>query len=259
MRGSITSNMAKIGLALSGGGSRCFAQLGAMAYFEEKGIKVSAISGSSAGSIIAGLYASGMSVEDIYLKLKEIDYKSHLRYNIKNGSLYHLKEAIYNFQQIFGVKDIEDFKIPYYCCVTNYENGEVEYLNRGEMVTLMTASCSLVPLFAPIEYGDKIYIDGGYCDNLPTKPLAQICDHIIGINVNPISNYINYSFKSHLARSMFIMLNHNIKFGKKECDLFIEIKEMGRYSIFDLKNFELFFDFGYNEAKKYDSEIERLL
>jgi NTE family protein len=113
--------------------------------------------------------------------------------------------------------------------------------------------------FAPIEYGDKIYIDGGYCDNLPTKPLAQICDHIIGINVNPISNNVNYSFKSHLARSMFIMLNHNIKFGKKECDLFIEIKEMGRYSIFDLKNFELFFDFGYNDAKKYDSEIERLL
>jgi len=251
--------MAKIALALSGGGSRCFAQLGVMSYFEEKGLKFSAISGSSAGSIIAGLYASGMSVEDIYLALKDIDYKSYLKYNIKNGSLYHLNDAIKKFQQIFGVKNIKDFKVPYYCCVTNYVTGEVEYLSEGDMVTLMTASSSLVPLFAPIEYNDKIYIDGGYCDNLPTKPLTKHSDYIIGINVNPISNYINYSFKSHLSRSMFIMLNHNIKYGKKECNLFIEIKKVGRYSIFDLKNFELFFDFGYNEAKKYDSEIERLL
>ena len=251
--------MAKIGLALSGGGSRCIAQLGVMAYFEEKGLKISAISGSSAGSIIAGLYASGMRVEEIFSTLKEINYKSYLKYNIKNGSFYHLKDAMQNFQQIFGIKDINNFEIPFYCCVTNYKNGEVEYRSSGDMVTLMTASCALVPLFAPIEYEGKIYIDGGYCDNLPTKPLIKHCDHIIGINVNPISSYIKNSFRSHLARSMFIMLNHNIKFGKKECDLFMEIKEVGRYSIFDLKNFELFFDFGYNEAKKYDSEIERLL
>ena len=251
--------MSKIGLALSGGGSRCIAQLGAMHYFEEKGLKISEISGSSGGAIVAGLYAKGMSAKDIFSTLKEVNFKSHLKYNIKNGSLYHLESAISNFQNIFGVMDIQDLEIPFYCTVVDYKSGEVEYKTEGDLVTLMLASSALVPFFAPVEYHGDVYIDGGFCDNLPSHPLQQTCDYAIGINVNPFFSNIKNSFKAHISRSMFIMLNHNVKAGRKECDLFMEIEEMGRYSIFDLKNFELFFDLGYNEAKKYERELEELL
>lgn len=251
--------MPKIGLALSGGGSRCIAQLGVMHYFEEKGLEISEISGSSGGAIVAGLYAKGLSAKEIFLTLKEINFKSHLKYNIKNGSLHHLESAISNFQDIFGVMDIQDLEIPFYCTVVDYKSGEVEYKTEGDLVTLMLASSALVPFFAPVEYQGRVYIDGGFCDNLPSIALKKTCDYIVGINVNPLSRYIKNSFKAHIERSMFIMLNHNIKSGKKLCNLFIEIEEMGRYSIFDLKNFELFFELGYNESKNYEREIDELL
>ncbi len=251
--------MPKIGLALSGGGSRCIAQLGAMHYFEEKGLKISEISGASGGAIVAGLYASGLNAYEVFSKLKEINFKSHLKYNINNGSLHHLESAISNFQDIFGKRDIKDLELPFYCTVVDYKSGEVEYKTEGDLVTLMLASSALVPFFAPIHYQGHVYIDGGFCDNLPSHPLKQTCDYVIGINVNPFFPNIKNSFKAHISRSMFIMLNHNVKAGKKECDLFIEIEEMGRYSIFDLKNFELFFELGYNEGKIYEREIDELL
>ncbi len=248
-----------VGLALSGGGSRCIAQLGAMKYLEEKGIKISSISGSSGGSIIAGLYASGMSVDEIYDTLKEIDFKKHLKYSITKGTIYHLRDAISYFQDIFGLKDIKDFDIPFFCTLTDYESGESVYKTSGDMVTLMMASSALVPVFAPIVYEDKIYVDGGFSDNLPSYPLKEISDKIIGINVNPVSKNIKNSILGHIKRSSFIMLHTNVRAGRKMCDFFMEIEEIGQYSIFDLKNFELFFKLGYNEARKFDKEIEELI
>ena len=251
--------MPKIGLALSGGGSRCISQLGVMHYLEEKGITISEISGSSAGAIVAGLYATGMSAYEVFTKLKEINFKSHLKYNIQNGSVHHLESAIVDFQDIFGLVDIKDLEIPFYCTVVDYESGEHFYKTKGDFVTLMLASAALVPFFAPVKYEGHTYIDGGFCDNLPTHPLTKTCEYIIGINVNPWFPNIKNSFKSHITRSMGIMLNHNMKAGKNECNLFVEVRQMGYYSIFDLKNFELFFELGYNEAKKYDIDMERLI
>ncbi len=251
--------MPKIALALSGGGSRCIAELGAIKYFEEIGVKISSISGSSGGAIIAGLYATGLGVENIFKTLKDIDFKAHLKYNLNNGTLYKYDSAIVEFQKIFFKVDIKDLDIPFYCCVVDYESGEVLYKNSGDLVTMMLASSALVPYFAPVSYEGKVYVDGGFCDNLPVAPLKEISDKVIAINVNPFFKTVKNSFLSYLSRSMFIMLNHNINMGKNSADLYFEIEEMGRYSIFDLKNFDYFFEVGYNEAKKHERELNELL
>jgi NTE family protein len=250
--------MPKIGLTLSGGGSRCISQLGFIKYLEEQCIEISAISGASGGAIIGGLYATGKSIDEIFSTLKRTDFKSHLKYNINKGTLYSFQRAIPYFQKQFGHIDIKDLEVPFFCAVTDYENGEIVYKTEGDLVTYMLASSALVPIFSPIKHEGKIYVDGGICDNLPTLPLTKVCDKIIAINVNPISKNIKYSFKGHLQRSMFMMLNANVENSKKMSDLFVEITQMGRYSIFDLENFDLFFEIGYNEAKRYDREIEEL-
>jgi NTE family protein len=251
--------MHKIALALSGGGSRCIAQLGVIHYLQERDVKISAISGSSGGAIIAGLYASGMSAMEILEALKGINFKSYLKYNITHGTIYSVNSAIKEFQEIFGKKDIGSFDIPFYCCVVDYESGEVEYKKEGDLVTLMLASSALVPVFAPIEYEGKEYVDGGFCDGMPVYPLKDISDFVISINVNPFFKTAKNSFLSHLTRGMFIMLTNNINMGKSMSDMHLEIEKMGRYSIFDLKNFDLFFEIGYKSAKKYERELDELL
>ena len=159
--------MVKTGLALSGGGSRCVAQLGAVKFLEEKGLRFSAVSGSSGGTITGALYASGRSPDEILALLKKVDFKSFLKYYLHKGSLYKIRGAEEYLRDEVGLKDFETLQVPFYCTVVNFRTGLAEYKNRGDLARLILASCALTPVFAPVEYAGETYIDGGFYDNLP--------------------------------------------------------------------------------------------
>ena len=249
--------MQKIGIALSGGGSRCIAQLGVIKFLEEKGVSFSAVSGSSGGSIVGALYAGGRTPDEILSLLKEIDFKSFLKYHLHKGSLYSVVGAEAYLRDVVGLRDFAELKIPFYCTVVNFRTGLAEYKKSGDLAKLIIASSALTPIFAPVEYKGETYIDGGFYDNLPAAALTESCDKIIGINVNPMFESLPKGFKRRLAKSLFIMLNANIREGKRLCDLYIEPKDMSRYSIFDTENFDMFFEMGYHEARVHERAIEQ--
>ena len=250
--------MAKIGLALSGGGARCVAQLGAIARLEEQGLAFDAVSGSSGGSIAGALYAGGRSPHAILELLKGIDFRSFLKYHLHRGSLYRVEGAETYLAETLGLRSFEDLRIPFYCTVVNFRTGVAEYKRSGDLAKLIVASSALTPIFAPVRYGEELYIDGGFYDNLPAAPLAETCDRIVGINVNPMFESIPRSFKARLYKSLFIMLNANIREGKRLCDLYLEPKDMSQYSIFNTEEFDLFFELGYREAKRHEAQIAQL-
>jgi len=249
--------MPKIGIALSGGGSRCIAQLGAIKFLEEKGLSFSAVSGSSGGAIAGALYAAGHSPDEILSMLKGIDFKSFLRYHLHKGSLYSVVGAEEYLRDIVGLKDFASLPIPFYFTVVNFRTGLAEYKKSGDLAKLIVASSALTPIFAPVEYQGETYIDGGFYDNLPAAALTESCDKIVGINVNPMFESLPQGFRKRLAKALFIMLNANIREGKRLCDLYIEPKDMSKYSIFDTENFDTFFEMGYHEAKVHEREIDK--
>jgi NTE family protein len=251
--------MKRIGVALSGGGSRCVAQLGVLAYLEEKGVKIDAVSGSSGGAIAGALYASGKEPREIVSLLKEVRFKSFLKYHLHRGSLYTIVGAEHYLRDELGLDDFTRLKIPFFCTVVNFRTGYAEYKNSGDLARLILASSALTPIFAPVEYEGEVYIDGGFYDNLPARPLTEICDRVIGINVNPMFESVPKTFKSRLYKSLFIMLNANIREGKRLCDLYFEPEEISKFSIFNTKEFDLFFDIGYKTAAAKESEIEKFL
>ena len=79
-------------------------------------------------------------------------------------------------------------------------------------------------------------------------------DYILAINVNPILKFKN-TFLGNLYRAGYVLLNSNIKYSKQKASKYIEIKECGNFSIFDLKNFDKIYEAGYKQAQK---EIELL-
>ena len=246
----------QVGVALSGGGARCVAQLGVLAYLNECGIEGVAFSGSSGGSIIGALLASGRTPEEILSLLKEIDFRSFLRYHLHKGSIYSVVGAEDFLRKEVGLGDFDALKYPFFCTVVNFQTGLAEYKTCGDLAKLIVASAALTPVFAPVEYEGTLYIDGGFYDNLPALPLQSCCEKIVGINVNPMFESRPRGFRQRLYKSLFIMLNANIREGKRICDLFIEPKEMSRYSIFDTTQFDLFFDLGYEAARAQQDAIE---
>lgn len=202
-----------LGLVLSGGGVKGAAHIGVLKALEEEHIKFDFISGTSSGSIVAALYASGNSPEEIYdifknycEEIKNFDLKNIIniiKYLIKNKKILIegfnsgekiekiinescKKNKIKNINQIknnliIPAVDIYDGNIYYFCSNSmckiknNYKksNNKIKYIYDINIGKAVRASCSYPGVFVPTEYKDTKLIDGGIRENTPWKELKE--------------------------------------------------------------------------------------
>lgn len=206
----------KVGLVLSGGGAKGLAHIGALKVIDSLGIQIDYISGTSAGAIVGGLYASGYSGKAIDSIFHSIDYRLLLNNKVKrqNKTFYErdnaekyamslpyknlkilLPKALSNGQNIFNLlskltlhlSEIEDFSqlpIPFECIATDMATGHQVVLNKGNLASAISASSALPTLFQPFEIEGKTLMDGGIVNNYPVDILKNKgLDIIIGVDV----------------------------------------------------------------------------
>jgi NTE family protein len=206
----------KIGLVLSGGGAKGFAHIGVLKVLEEAGIKIDYIGGTSMGSIIGGLYASGYNASQIDSIFKQTNFDDLINdyiprssknfYGKKNDELYAivlpfsnfrigipeaLSKGMYNYnllssltRNVRHVRDFNKLPTPFLCIGTNIETGEEVLLNKGNLVQAMMASAAFPSLFTPVEIDGKLLVDGGVVNNYPIKEVRDLgADIIIGVDV----------------------------------------------------------------------------
>lgn len=207
----------KIGLSLAGGGAKGFAHIGVLKVLDSLGVKVDYIAGTSMGSIVGGLYASGYTAKDIEKIVMDTDFytiianektrqeatffnktndKYLLTVPIKNGKVNVLPKAIstgqkniYLLKELFkNVSNVEDFSklpIPFMCVATNLESGKKEIFEKGDLVKSIMASSAFPSLMDPVKIGDSLYIDGAMTVNYPSKPLKDKgIDVVIGVDLS---------------------------------------------------------------------------
>ncbi|MEL7021584.1 MAG: patatin-like phospholipase family protein, partial [Bacteroidota bacterium] len=152
----------KIGLALSGGGARGIAHIGVLQALTEHGIQVDALSGTSAGSIVAALYAAGKTPEEILqFAADNTNLFKMYQFNIpKIGftSLDYLKNKL---AEILDEDSFEHLQLPCHIAITNLQMGVVEIVSTGKLFDVVAASSSIPILFKPIKINDDLYVDGG--------------------------------------------------------------------------------------------------
>ncbi|WP_029270888.1 patatin-like phospholipase family protein [Flavobacterium sp. KJJ] len=206
----------KIGLVLSGGGAKGFAHIGVLKVLEEAGIKIDFIGGTSMGSVIGGLYASGYNASQIDSIFKKTNFDELINdyiprssknfYGKKNDELYAivlpfsnfkvgipeaLSKGMYNYNLLSSltrnVRHIRDFNklpTPFLCIGTNIETGEEVLLNKGNLVQAMMASAAFPSLFTPVEIDGNLLVDGGVVNNYPIQEVRNLgADIIIGVDV----------------------------------------------------------------------------
>ncbi|MCD0470120.1 patatin-like phospholipase family protein [Flavobacterium sp. JAS] len=206
----------KIGLVLSGGGAKGFAHIGVLKVLEEAGIKIDYIGGTSMGSVIGGLYASGYNATQIDSIFKKTNFDDLINdyiprssknfYGKKNDELYAivlpfsnfrvgipeaLSKGMYNYnllssltRNVRHVRDFSKLPTPFLCIGTNIETGEEVLLNKGNLVQAMMASAAFPSLFTPVEIDGNLLVDGGVVNNYPIKEVRNLgADIIIGVDV----------------------------------------------------------------------------
>ncbi|MEN2486740.1 patatin-like phospholipase family protein [Flavobacterium sp. B11] len=206
----------KIGLVLSGGGAKGFAHIGVLKVLEEAGIKIDYIGGTSMGSVIGGLYASGYNASQIDSIFKQTNFDELINdyiprssknfYGKKNDELYAvvlpfsnfrvgipeaLSKGMYNYnllssltRNVRHVRDFNQLPTPFLCIGTNIETGEEVLLNKGNLVQAMMASSAFPSLFTPVEIDGNLLVDGGVVNNYPIQEVRKLgADIIIGVDV----------------------------------------------------------------------------
>ena len=244
-----------ISIAFSGGGARCVAQLGYMEVLFDLGIKPAALSGSSGGSIVAAFLSIGYDPHEVLRIIKNFPLNK-IKFNLLHGSIFTLENVIEELQRL-GLENFQQCHIPLSVCLTGYDDGKSYYVQHGDLARAVLASSALLPIFAPMEFEGKLYIDGGFSDNLPVTPLPK--DHFrLALNVNPLRFDFKRTFWGNFKRAGYIMLNTNIKHSIQKCDKYVEFDECAKFDILDRKHFDEIYTIGKKLAMKEMEEWEQI-
>ncbi len=246
-----------IGLVLSGGGARGFAHLGVIQALNEAGIFPDVICGTSAGAIAGVLYADGYSPREI-LKMTISNSRLHyIRPTVQKDGLLQITGVIRILKNNLRAKTFEELKIPLFVTATDLNNGRVDYFSSGELVNPVVASASIPVLFKPVLIDNKHYVDGGVLDNLPIKPIENICRFIIGSFVNPTGYQENVVNLINIAERTFLLsMSKEVIEKSKKFDLFIAPLELRNYKILDPEKAEELFMVGYKATKSKLKEVD---
>ena len=241
----------KIGLALSGGGSRGIAHLGALKALNQLGIKPSMIAGTSAGSLVGAFTAAGYSPDFIFDTIQSLGIMNSLKFAFNRFGLFKMDKVEEVFLKYIPHNSFEKLKIPLTVCATDIERSEAVYFSKGELIKPIMASCSIPGIFEPIKFQDRVLVDGGIINNLPIEPLEGICDFIIGINVTPVSNNMPInSARDVLVKSMYIAIRNKSSEKLKRCDIGIEPPEIESYNGLSMAKAKEIYQLGYEHALK---------
>lgn len=249
------STLYKTGLALSGGGAKGFAHIGAIKALEENGIYPDVISGTSAGAVVGAMYAAGISPEymmELFLKHEVKDFlgftisaKGFLKYD---GFVKFLKNAL-------PVKTIEELKIPLHVIASDFDKGEFVDFTEGDIVPRVMASCTLPVVFQPLKINGTRYVDGGLFKNFPVSPIRPLCEKVIGVNVSP---HLVTKHKENMlyiaAKSYQYVFKANTVQDRELCDWLIEMDSVLKYSTFELKRAREIYNAGYEKMSAFISE-----
>lgn len=245
-----------IGIVLSGGGSKGIAHAGALQYLTEQGIEPTCIAGTSAGSIVGGLFAFGKTPKEILEFFKSIYFFHWKHFTFKKAGIVDSESFKNYFVDVFGETTIGELKIPTYITATDLVKGELTIFNTDTKIAdAILASSSFPGVISPYEINNCLFSDGGILNHFPTDILQGKCDFLLGVYVSPIQNIENKDLKSikSVTSRAFDLLSANNSYQKFNlCDLVIEPKELANYSTFETSKtkMDLIFKIGYHEAKK---------
>lgn len=177
----------KIGLALGGGAARGFAHIGVLQVLEEQGIKPDLVVGTSAGSVVATLYAAGKTPAELTNMAMTLDESTITDWVFPGRSL--LKgEALAKFvRNLTAGRQIESMRMPLGIVAADLQNGQPILFRRGDPGMAVRASSSVPGVFEPVKIGGREYIDGGAVSPIPVRYAKQMgADIVIAVDISAI-------------------------------------------------------------------------
>ena len=253
-----------LGVALGGGGARGAAHIGVLQKLKEAGIKIDIISGVSAGSVVAAMYAFSedpLWIESKFRNLlsknqfstrkvssdvrllsfkkffkKKVSYYLKAINNINKNFLFstdQLEEAI---RFLLPVNNFSELKIPLKVVATNLRNGEDIVYGEGDLIKPLIQSCSIPGIFPPYIENKKIISDGGVSMPIPISVIKDLCNFSVVIDIGQYKlNSLDFSSAQSITKRAKIISSNRLKYLLSlQADFVIKPDTLGKeWSDFD--------------------------
>jgi len=178
-----------IGLALGGGAAKGFAHIGVIKMLEAGGIHPDVVSGTSAGSVVGALYASGMDAFAMQQAAISLDEASIRDVRLFSGGLVQGQKLQDYVDGEVRQRPIERLRLPFAAVATELETGARTVFTRGDTGQAVRASCSIPGVFEPAAIGGRHYVDGGVVSPVPVDAARQLgADFVIAVDISARSD-----------------------------------------------------------------------
>ena len=276
----------KLGLALSGGGIRGIAHAGVLKALEDNGIKVDIIGGTSSGSMIAMLYASGYSPYHIYRLFKKYSkdiakintkpilksYMLNKRITLKGlktgNSVEEVFDEVINKQGIYQMKDIKmPVVIPTvdlmnckeYIFTNNPPEEKERYITDITVGKAIRASSSFTAVFSPCEYKEHAFIDGGALDNIPVEEVKkQGADIVIGVKFRSDEITQDSNIMDMTMKTIDIMGEKISEKNLKQANYILDVYT-DKTGLLDIEKLDSCYRYGYNAVIENLDKIKEVI
>ncbi|MDE2224872.1 MAG: patatin-like phospholipase family protein [Xanthomonadaceae bacterium] len=176
-----------VALALGTGGARGLAHIGAIEAVVAAGYRITAVSGSSMGALIGGIYAAGKLevYRDWVCALQKMDVLKLVDWTLSGAGLIKGERIIGVLRELIGEVAIEELPIPFTAVATDLDREREVWLTRGPLFDAIRASIAVPTIFRPHPVHGHRLVDGGLMNPLPLTPLLQSpSDYTVAVNVN---------------------------------------------------------------------------
>ena len=169
----------RIGLALGGGAARGFAHIGVIQLLEENGIKPDLVVGTSAGSLVAALYASGKGGAELGVLADAMDEATLTDWSFPGRGVIRGVALAKFVREHTGGRTIEQMRLPLGIVATDLDNGQAILFQVGDAGTAVRASSAVPAVFQPVSISGREYVDGGLVAPVPVRFARQMGAEIV--------------------------------------------------------------------------------
>jgi NTE family protein len=282
----------KIALVFEGGGALGFAHIGVIEWIEAHHIPVDYVAGTSMGGLVGGLYASGMSPQEIAdfvgginwqavlsgqvpfpalsyrRKEDKLAFPNRLEFGLKHG--FSLPSGLNSGSAVgllldekmlpyYDLKDFDDLPIPFRCVATDMTTGKEHVFKDGSLAQAMRSTMSIPGVFAPVEHGTQVYSDGGAVNNLPVSVArAMGADIVIAVylDTGPFNKASLSSLVGVAGRNVEIMISANELNSMKDANILLKA-DVSKFTSSDFEKSAEIIPQGVKVAQEHAADLEK--
>lgn len=217
----------RIGLALGGGAARGFAHIGVIKALEAQGIYPEIVVGTSAGSVVGSLYASGLNgfaLQKTAMSMDEATISDWALPWLSKSSGLLKGEALQNYvNKAIGNVPMEKLKLRFGAVATDLKTGQPILFNRGNTGMAVRASSAVPSVFQPVRIGNKEYVDGGLVAPVPVRFVREMgADFIIAVNISSATEGAATASSLDVLMQTFSIMGQRLNhFELKDADIVI--------------------------------------